>query len=152
MAFDQYHNIGFYIIVHNTPVKQETYEETRCTNTECKNHHKELKENVKFCPECGSKVDWHDVVEIEPYEYLDTVFGEDDGYLHDWFCNVKYPEIILHKNYQPIQLNKGEQLLICNRPFKCEIEEEFRNHPATKALIELVGECDIHYGFVEYQA
>ena len=152
MSFHQSYTVGFYIIVHKAQVETETFEETRCTNSKCENHHEEMEEGVNFCPKCGSKVDWQDVTETNPYDYLEDKFREDDGYLHDWFSNVEYIDLLLGKDYKTVNLKEGQELVVCNRIFDCETEEEFRKHPATKALLERIGECDIHYGLVLYQS
>jgi len=64
MSFHDYNKIGFFIVL--IPQKIETeYEETRCSNIECKNSKTEVKDDFKFCPLCGSKIGWTSVTDTE---------------------------------------------------------------------------------------
>jgi hypothetical protein len=152
MGFYQSHDIGFYIVMHKHPTITETYEETRCTNSECENHKKELGEGVNFCPKCGSKVDWQDVVETHKYDFLDEKVEALNDDLHDWFFTVEYIDLLLTGVYEKLELEKDQEVIICNKHIEANDKQEFKRHPAVKALLERIGECDIHYGLVLYQS
>ncbi len=168
MGYSQSNHIGFYIVFDESETTTIQYEETRCTNTECPNHTKEMKEGVKFCPDCGSKVDWLDVEDEEVKTFNDYTddpknpFNYEDGELYDWFWSPEYIDMALGENYNSVDLGENDIIIIPNRPFKIkggidasediEMLDEFKSHPATAELLNRLGKYEIHFGLVQYQS
>ena len=150
---------GFYIIVTPNMVNEE-YEETRCTNTNCDNSKKEMKEKFDFCPKCGSKVDWVDVLVSEQdsfhnYSELE-VPAISDGILCDWFWSPEYINNLIDENWREFDKEKDSQVIICNRDFHADFPSErdrFMKHPATKYLLDKM-KCkyEVYFGLVQYSA
>lgn len=159
MSFSDYNKKGFFIVF--SPPKIETsYEETRCINTACKNNKKEVKDDFKFCPICGSKIDWVDVVDVEldsfsNYSDITIPIGNDE-ILCDWFYSPEYVSDIIDEHWCEYKPEKDAEIILCNRDFHSELpsdREKFMNHPATKFLLDqLKNNYEIKYGLVSYSA
>lgn len=160
MGYQDSNYKGFYILV--TPNnKDAVYQETRCTNSECENNKKEVSEKFKFCPICGSKIDWIDFTEQEPNSFNDN--SDDivsDVHLYDWFYSPHYVNEMIDEDWNEINLSKEEfetsEVIICNRNFGAKLPTDrdiFTNHPATKLLLEKMNcKYEIKYGLVAYSA
>lgn len=146
MSFEQSTYIGTFFTFVPHATSEETYEETRCTNSECVNHTKEMKEGVKFCPECGSKVDWVDVVEEEIKTADDYINEEYQGqYFHDYFYCPEYFDMVLTGNYDSFDIPEGAELIIANGTYD-------EDDPMSIEFLKRLGEYETHYGLVQYQS
>jgi hypothetical protein len=149
---------GFYIVFTPYETITEDFEETRCINPECKNHKYEQPEIYKFCPECGSKVDWVDVDVIHLIDYRwtlsDTVVEPPRVTLHDWFWSPEYIHECIDVNFSNIDVPKESEIIILNRDIDANHPSEtdiFMEHPITKQLLNTLKQnYEIHYGIVHY--
>ena len=150
---------GFYIVA--TPnIKTETIEETRCTNNSCANSKIEMKDGFAFCPKCGSKIDWVDVIKEtkESFNYISGTEVPDvsDGMLHDWFWSPEYINGLIGEDWSYVKWEKSDNIIICNRNFGANTpdkREKFLYHPATKFLLEKMNcKYEVHFGLVQYSA
>jgi len=145
--------IGYYIeFVEHETISTE-YEETRCINSDCPNHHQEVKETVKFCPECGSKVEWQDVTVTKPKDVNDYIEECEIGDSLDTFNAPDYIDRCLVDRYKELDMKPHSNIIVINSSLiPCKgTRDEFVNHPAVKELIGKLGVCDIHFGLVQYQ-
>lgn len=97
MGYKLYNNICAYIQLPNVE-EEKTEKKYCCSNTDCINHKKNLSVSVKFCSQCGGKIDY--VVKKETKMCVPDYynFAEENKLDPDRFCQVQNNRQILISN------------------------------------------------------
>ena len=155
MGYRETYYKGFFIVFTPEAVDTE-YQETRCTNPDCANSKKEVKEEFKFCPKCGSKIDWIDLIEKEADSYSnydELEIPNTDDELNNLFYVPQYITEVILEDWTELDNFEHLEILICNQNFNCPLpadREKFTNHKATKFLLDTLKNCKIYYGVINY--